>query len=724
MLSRWLQRSGVGQMLAPDSNVKEEEESAERNEFAGGVWSLVAPDPNFQSPEPLVNAPTSKSEDRAQAASDDPYQQKNVLVPNYQTPQKNNPSEPTFLSPSSSQIVVSQKVERLVLSAAKDLTFSMLSPPKVWEDTKTFLSYCACSTKLDEKKLKKVKRMLKKDPTLCKARASNMGNLVQNGFTPLHAAASVGNFSVAEILIEFEVEEKSDNDFKLVKKEEDGSFNNKDEKVTPKMIHPVDLNTRDVQGRTALHVASEHGQLEIVQLLKSKMTQRQGVEPLGEHAPTDLTGRTPLGWAATSRETKARRNRGELRKELFSPGDKSVFGQKTPAFMRTGTYKFVSRQLRPMDLIYGFADMPGHRIEMEDAICHACPILPDQSDPSKNVAFFGVFDGHGDGGLSSEFVAENIVPYLTASDGWKKYKSGNGAEEDISSLSEGLTSACSNADTDLKIKLSEGNSIRLGGSTGVMACITSTSILIGNVGDSRCILVQQQGEERGLRVNNDTELSETVVKGIETLSVENGTKEKVSDDSVTLKTKKNADTVVTALSTDHTPDLQGEKKRIENSGLSVIEESFEIDGETITLSKIHKSTSDRIAVSRAFGDFDYKANDELKKDEQAIICSPEITVHSRDHDRDMYLILACDGIFDVMSNDEVGDFVVKQATTFGENSNHSDSGAILPKVGDELMKKCLELGSTDNMSVLIVALPKCTNNDDTTTKKTLNFADV
>jgi serine/threonine protein phosphatase PrpC/ankyrin repeat protein len=761
-----MHRSGIGQVLAPDSNIKEEEEKAESNEFRGGLWSILAPDPNFSSPNPIkVNNPSSQVQVQAREQDQqeqDLYWQSQQQQQYYQTPSRthheehhNRPStstsKPSFLSPSSSQITVSPKVERLVISAAKDLTQSMLSPANVWEDHKNFFSYCASTTELNEKKLKKVRKMLRKDPLLVSARASNMGNLVQNGFTPLHACSSVGNYNVAKILIEFEVELESesksemdndhDNDNDQKQKDDESSTSTNDTPKTTTKHYPLDLDARDVQGRTALHIASVQGHIQIVQLLKEKMKERQGVEPLGEHAPTDLTGRTPLGWAATSRETKARKNMSQLKNELFSPGDKSVYGNKTPAFMRTGSCRTKDRvressssgnmnmnirQLsRPMDLNYGFADMPGHRIEMEDAICHACPILPsDESDADVGeCGFFGVFDGHGDGGISSEFVAENIIPYSTSSDEWKSYEGGGG----VAALSNALTTACKTADVDLKTMLSKGNSVRHGGSTGVMAVITSDSIIIGNVGDSRCILVQKC--EQSPR-DYDCEVSETV-KGMEALSVEDANAKDTSETNksasspVSLsKGKDVCDTVVKALSTDHKPDLPLEMERIENSGMNVVEETFTIDGVTTTLSKIHKSHSDRIAVSRAFGDFDYKANDELKVEEQAIICTPEITVHSRDHVRDMFLILACDGVWDVMSNDEVGDFVVQKVEELGRQTGRPIDGAILPEVGDELLNKCLELGSTDNMSVLIVALPKCGEIEIDDATRALNFADV
>jgi Serine/threonine protein phosphatase len=314
-------------------------------------------------------------------------------------------------------------------------------------------------------------------------------------------------------------------------------------------------------------------------------------------------------------------------------------------------------------------------------------------------------------------VGENIIPYFTSSKEWTTEFHG-----DVNVLAEGLKHACSTADVELKKELSKGNSVRRGGSTGVMAIVGSEYILVGNVGDSRCIIVQatnseEEEEEQSPSFNVDTQES-TLAKDFQELSL-GGKNDTTSGDDKESTSK----IVVKALSTDHKPNLQEEKSRIEKAGMVVAEETFTIDGVTSTISKICKSASDRIAVSRAFGDFDYKENTDLSELEQAIIAVPEITIHHRDHSRDMYLILACDGVYDVMSNDMVGEFVVNKVNELSYNKD--DTSAILPEVGDELLKECLNLGSSDNMSVLIVSLAKkCNGHDKDSATRTLNFADV
>jgi len=79
----------------------------------------------------------------------------------------------------------------------------------------------------------------------------------------------------------------------------------------------------------------------------------------------------------------------------------------------------------------------------------------------------------------------------------------------------------------------------------------------------------------------------------------------------------------------------------------------------------------------------------------------------------VYLILACDGVWDVMSNDDVGSYVASKAAELagwaGGGAEPTGGKAVedglLARVGDCLLRECLDRGSEDNMSALIVALP-------------------
>ena len=54
-----------------------------------------------------------------------------------------------------------------------------------------------------------------------------------------------------------------------------------------------------------------------------------------------------------------------------------------------------------------------------------------------------------------------------------------------------------------------------------------------------------------------------------------------------------------------------------------------------------------LAVSRSFGDFDYKTNRDLPSIAQQVSCEPDVRMIPRS-DTDNYLIFACDGIWDAI----------------------------------------------------------------------------
>lgn len=58
----------------------------------------------------------------------------------------------------------------------------------------------------------------------------------------------------------------------------------------------------------------------------------------------------------------------------------------------------------------------------------------------------------------------------------------------------------------------------------------------------------------------------------------------------------------------------------------------------------------RLAVSRALGDYDYKNNESVDIHEQPVTPVPDVTVVARDDALDEFLVLACDGIWNVMSD--------------------------------------------------------------------------
>ena len=95
-----------------------------------------------------------------------------------------------------------------------------------------------------------------------------------------------------------------------------------------------------------------------------------------------------------------------------------------------------------------------------------------------------------------------------------------------------------------------------------------------------------------------------------------------------------------ALSNDHKPNNENEKKRILLAGGQV--RWGRVDGD--------------LSVSRGFGDFAYK-NRSVLPSQQKITAVPEICVVRRDDCVDEFVFMGCDGIFDVLNNRECGEMI-------------------------------------------------------------------
>ena len=91
---------------------------------------------------------------------------------------------------------------------------------------------------------------------------------------------------------------------------------------------------------------------------------------------------------------------------------------------------------------------------------------------------------------------------------------------------------------------------------------------------------------------------------------------------------------------DHKPINPEEKERIQNAG------------GTVMIQRVNGS----LAVSRALGDFDYKNVKGKGPCEQLVSPEPEIYTLDRTS-QDEFIVLACDGIWDVMRNEEICDYV-------------------------------------------------------------------
>lgn len=167
------------------------------------------------------------------------------------------------------------------------------------------------------------------------------------------------------------------------------------------------------------------------------------------------------------------------------------------------------------------------------------------------------------------------------------------------------------------------------GSTAIVSLISSSYIIVANVGDCRAVLCRN-----GLTYR---------------------------------------------LSRDHKPE-NDEEDRIEKAGGRV----WDFNG---------KRVMGLLAMSRAFGD--------TCLNDYGIIAKPEVTMINRTS-QDEFLIMACDGLWDVISDQEACALVSRchsRAASRGVTSNTASKVA-----ADILMKTALDKGSSDNITVYVINL--------------------
>ena len=142
-----------------------------------------------------------------------------------------------------------------------------------------------------------------------------------------------------------------------------------------------------------------------------------------------------------------------------------------------------------------------------------------------------------------------------------------------------------------------------------------------------------------------------------------------------------------ALSKDHKPTDEPENRRITRAG------GYVVDG------RINGSLN----LSRAIGDLEYKESRHLPPQEQIVTAWPEVK-HVKLEKGDDFMILACDGIWDVLSNQAACDFVKRNLVKTPRPS--------LSKIASDMCDHCLAKDTNnkglgcDNMSVVIVRFKK------------------
>ncbi|KAM7277057.1 hypothetical protein ACFE04_018923 [Oxalis oulophora] len=308
---------------------------------------------------------------------------------------------------------------------------------------------------------------------------------------------------------------------------------------------------------------------------------------------------------------------------------------------------------------YGLSSMQGWRASMEDA--HAA-----YPDLDASTSFFGVYDGHG-GKVVAKFCAKYLHQQVLKSDsyaagdletsvqkaffrmdemmrgqrGWRELAGLGDKINKFTGMIEGLIWSPKSGDSNNRVDdwaFEEGPhsdfSGPTSGSTACVAVIRHNHLIVGNAGDSRCVI-----SRKGQAYN---------------------------------------------LSRDHKPDLEAEKERILKAG------GF------IHAGRVNGSLN----LSRAIGDMEFKQNKFLSPDRQIVCANPDINVVELCDD-DEFMVLACDGIWDCLSSQQLVDYIHEQLVTEKK----------LSVVCERVLDRCLAPSTVsgegcDNMTMILVQFKK------------------
>ena len=267
----------------------------------------------------------------------------------------------------------------------------------------------------------------------------------------------------------------------------------------------------------------------------------------------------------------------------------------------------------------------------------------------KNISFFAVFDGHGQSGHFCARFCVKALPKNIEKE-MRKYETEN---LDYGAV---LTSACHM--TNEELRKSDINDMH-SGTTCCAMLIVGDKCYVANVGDSRAIVARKR--------RSDDRPPEANINHFQTATLP---ADAVKDTSNRLIAK--------PLSYDQTPFRKDERERVKKCGARVLtaqqldgskkvtedfeqpgENEFDKEGDPPRIWLKHRD-SPGTAFSRSFGD--------AEAESVGVVGTPEIEVHEV-RPEDNYIIIATDGVFEFLTNQNVVDVAQAFVDPAGSDSD-------------------------------------------------------
>lgn len=178
---------------------------------------------------------------------------------------------------------------------------------------------------------------------------------------------------------------------------------------------------------------------------------------------------------------------------------------------------------------------------------------------------------------------------------------------------------------------------------------------------------------------------------------------------------KNYGAVVEQLTKDHKPEEESERARIEQNGGEIFrnkshKDSLRLNKTTGKMEKFdkirhgpHRVNPGGLSLSRSIGDLPSKAT-ELGGNPNCLVSCPELHEFEVTSEYD-FMVMACDGVWDVLSNLEVKD-AVWQTIESCRNVECLKLADVSRMAGEHIMKLSFDKKSLDNITVIVIFFRK------------------
>ena len=155
---------------------------------------------------------------------------------------------------------------------------------------------------------------------------------------------------------------------------------------------------------------------------------------------------------------------------------------------------------------------------------------------------------------------------------------------------------------------------------------------------------------------------------------------------------------------DHKPDSIIEKARIQLAGGEVYKDKNPFSSLENKIEMPWRISPGKLNVTRTFGDIKVK-DEKFGGSKTSIVALPDITEINLDDDYN-FIVMGCDGIFDVIKNEELIDCfdVVIKENKMTEEIKAEDIHKICGDFNDMIIKSALSRNSFDNLSCISIAL--------------------